>query len=142
MPALTLGGVEFQCRDELPRWRLMELASAMKSSDPMSQMAGMHDFVLAVVKAEDRARFVSAMRALDDSGDDGVEALNQAIGSLMEQYVAAPGEGAASPRPTGRSSASPPGQTRTGGTSKVASSPPATARVVSLSPPTGRSAAS
>lgn len=123
----------------MPQWRLMELASAMRKGDPMAQMAGMHDFLLAVLTPDDRDRFVETMRELDDT--DGVDALDQAIGNLMEQY-AAPAKGAASPRPTGRSSDSPPGPNSTGGTSRVASSSPGTARVMKLSRPAGRSAAS
>ena len=139
MPNLEIGGHSFECRPNLPQWRLMELAAAVRSNDPMAQMAGMHAFVLAVIKPDERDRFVETMHALDDADD--VDTLDEAIGTLMEQY-AAPAQGAASARPTRRSSVSASGLTSTTGTSKGAPSPPATPRVVNLSSRAGHSAAS
>lgn len=139
MPTLVIGEHSFECKPKLPSWQLMELAAAMKSSDPMTQMAGMHDFVLSVIQPDARDGFVAAMRALDDDDADAVESLSEAVGNLMESY-SAPDKGAASTRPTRRSSASPSGRTPTGGTSRVEPSQPVTPRVVNLS--RGRSVAS
>lgn len=142
MPSIKIGADEFECRDTLPKWQLLDLASSMRSPDLMRQAAGLHDFVMAVVKPEERERFVETMQSLDDDESADPDTLNHAVGDLMVQY-AAPEEGAASARPTGRSSASPSSRKRTGGTSRVASSSPDTAhRVLKLSRPTGRSAAS
>ena len=139
MPTLTVGDLSFECRPNLPKWRLMELAAAMRANDPMAMQAGMHDFVLAVLVPEERDRFVETMRELDDAGD--IDAFDSAVGALIQQY-AAPAEGAASPRPTERSSALPPGPRPTGGTSRVDSSSEGTHRVMKLSRPAGRSVAS
>ena len=118
MPTLKIGEHSFECKPKLPRWQLMELAGAMKSDDPMSQMAAMHSFVLAVVADEDRARFRDVMQSDDDAFD---ALMDDAVGSLIEQYAAPSQKGAASARPTSRSSASPSGRSTTPGMSRVVS---------------------
>lgn len=118
MPELRLAEHAFPCRDRLPPWRLMELAAAVNSADPMKQMGGMHDFVLGVVLPEHHPAFVRAMRALDDD-DTALDQLNAAIGELMKEYQS---------RPTERPSRSPGGVVPTGRLSRVVSLSRGTAR--------------
>lgn len=111
MPELVIEGERLACRAVLPPFRLMEFASAMNSKDPMRQMGGMHDFVLAVLIPDEQDRFLSVMRRLDDD-EQVMDKLNEAIGTLMESYTA---------RPTERPSASPSGATSTTPRSRVVS---------------------
>lgn len=128
MPALELGGESFACRDSLPPGPLLKLAKAQQGDDG-AQLAGFYDFVMAMVKPEERARFDKFLDDTDATFDD----FDTAIGALIEAYAE---------RPTERPSASPRGPRRSGGTSKVASSPPATGKVVNLSKPAGTRIAS
>jgi len=132
MPELVIEGERLPCRDVLPPFRLMEFASAMNSKDPMRQMGGMHDFVLAILLPEQQDRFLAVMRRLDD--DEGaIDKLNEAIGTLMESYTA---------RPTGRLSASDSGATSTTPKSSVVSLSRGTARTDATSSTAGTHAAS
>ena len=132
MPELVIEGERLPCRDSLPPFRLMEFASAMNSKDPMRQMGGMHDFVLAVLLPDEQDRFIAAMRRLDDD-EQVMDKLNEAIGTLMESYTA---------RPTGRPSASPSGATSTEPKSRVVSLSRGTAREDATSSTGGTEAAS
>ena len=89
----------------------MELASAMNSDDPMRQMGGMYDFVLAVLDPDQHGAFRDAMHSLDDD-PEAADRLNEAIGELMVSYTN---------RPTERPSASPSGAEPTGRSSRVVS---------------------
>lgn len=111
MPELVIEGQRFPCRESLPPWRLMELASAMRSKNVMAQLGGMHDFVIAVIQPEYQGDFMDAMRAMDDD-PDVVTKLNESIGTLMAEY---------SSRPTERPSQLPAGQSPTGQPSRVVS---------------------
>lgn len=129
MPTLDIDGESFACRESLPVWQLMELAKSQQA-DEIAQLAGMHDFILAVLTPPERDRFRAFMR--DWQGDHA--ALEAAVGALMESY---------SPdRPTGRPSASPPGPPSTGGSSRVVSLSRGTASKAPTSSKAGRSAAS
>ena len=132
MPELVIEGERLRCRDSLPPFRLMEFASAMNSKDPMRQMGGMHDFVLAVLLPDEQDRFLTVMRRLDDD-EQVMDKLNEAIGTLMESYTA---------RPTGRPSASPSGVTSTEPRSRVVSLSRGTAREDATSSTDGTQAAS
>lgn len=132
MPELVIGDERFQCRDSLPPFRLMELASGVSSDEPLRQAGAMYDFVMAVVLEADRGRFKETMRSLDDD-PDVIEKLNQAIGDLMVSYT---------DRPTERPSRLPRSSGASGRPSSPGSSSPGTARVVNLSSKAGRSAAS
>lgn len=104
----------------------------MSSSEPMRQMGGMHDFVLAVLLPEERDRFTATMRSLDD--DAGVlDKLNAAVGELMVSYTA---------RPTERPSASPSGSESTAPKSRVVSLSRGTVREVEMSSTDGQQTAS
>jgi hypothetical protein len=129
---LNLAGQTFRCRDELPNWQLMKLAKAQQKAnagDVMAGMAGMYDFVVAVVHPDDRARLDAT---LDDWDWDDTE-FDHAIGSLMESYA---------DRPTERSSPSRRGPSPTGQPSRVVSLSPATAKADETSSTDGASAAS
>lgn len=132
MPELVIEGERLPCRDVLPPFRLMEFASAMNSKDPMRQMGGMHDFVLAVLQPDQQERFIAAMRRLDDD-ERAMDKLNEAIGALMESYTA---------RPTERPSASDSGATSTAPRSRVVSLSRGTAREGATSSTAGTPAAS
>lgn len=132
MPTLTLGGSSLRCRPSLGAGQLMKLAKAMRG-DEEAQLAGMYDFLHLIVVADDRPLLDAAL----DADDLDFDMLNHAIGDLMVEY-----QEEHPARPTKRSSPSPSSPTPPGGTSRADSSPPDTARVVSLSSRGGRSAAS
>lgn len=132
MPTLNLAGRALPCRGSLGPGPLMKLAKAMKGNE-MAQLAGMYDFLAAVVTADARP---ALEEALDDDNLD-FDQLNEAVGSLMVEY-----QQDDPARPTRRSSPSPSRPTPPGGTSRAVSSSQDTDRVVNLSSKAGRSVAS
>lgn len=121
MPRFIIAGAEFEARPQVAPWRLMELSAAVTSSDPTRQMGGMYEFMMAILQPQERQRFNDHMHTLDDD-PDVVAKLNDAIGTLMLAYQAAPEEGPRQqPRPTPPSSSSPPGPPQTGQPSRVVS---------------------
>ncbi len=113
-----LGGEEFATIDRAPKWASMKLASAYKSRELVTQMAGMYDFMTAVLLPEEADRFGEAFDALPDD-DDGVEALDEAIGTWIGSLANRPKE---TPSPSSSGSTTPTTETKE------------PSRVVSLSP--------
>lgn len=128
MRALVIGGESFSVRDELDEWSLMKLAKSQTSDNSMARLAGMHDFVLALLDPAERSRFEAFMASGQEPG-----ALDRAIGALLEDYTG---------RPTERPSSSPDGSPTTEASSRVVSLSPGTARGDQVSPKAGQSAAS
>ena len=118
MAELRIGDETFACKDKMPAWQLMSLAKSQKSGDMLEAMAGMHDFILGVIKNDERARFLAFMAESDMDADE----FDKAIGSLVTSYS----EGTGDARPTVRPSSSPSGPPATGGPSRVVSLSPAT----------------
>lgn len=129
MPDLVIGDERFTCRERLDEWTLMKLAKSQQGGDTMRGLAGMYDFVTAMVRAEDRGRLDEYLSTAELA--PGV--LSEAIGALVSEYAG---------RPTEQPSSSPTGSPSTAASSRAALSSPGTARVVNLSPQAGRSAAS
>lgn len=128
MAILKLGGSEFECVESIAAGRLMKLAKAMKG-DMQSQLAGMYDFLQAVVLPASRPELDTV---LDDDELD-FDDINEAVGDLMMAY-----QEETPARPTKRSSPSSPSPRVHGGTSRAVSSSPATPpKVVSLRPKDG-----
>lgn len=128
--ALTVRDERFAARHTLPAWALMKLAKSQGSGDAMQQVAGLHDFLLAVLADHEHERFEAFMEAHPDVGFDELES---AVGGLMQAYTA---------RPTGRPSRSPAGQTPNGGSSRVVSLSRGTVREEPTSSRAGTPAAS
>ncbi|TVQ65059.1 MAG: hypothetical protein EA379_00465 [Phycisphaerales bacterium] len=106
--SLVVRGERFETRETLPGWQLLRLASDMRSEDAMRQMAGMHDFILALLAPHERPRFERFMA----DADAPLEEVEQVVGALMAEY---------SDRPTERPSGSPAGPPSTGPRSRVVS---------------------
>lgn len=128
--ALVVRGEQFAAQESLPAWALMKLAKSQGSGDAMQQVAGLHDFLMAVLVVTERDRFE---RFMEGHADVTFEELETAVGALMQAYTT---------RPTGRPSASPAGPTPTGGRSRVVSLSRGTVREGSASPAAGAPAAS
>jgi len=128
--ALTVRDESFTARETLPAWALMKLAKSQNSGDAMQQVAGLHDFLLAVLSDDERERFEAFMEAHPDVT---FEELETAVGGLMQSYTA---------RPTGRPSPSPAGPTSSGGESRVVSLSRGTARAAEASSTAGTPPAS
>ena len=128
--ALTVRGEPFAARDTLPAWALMKLARSQAAGDALQQVTGLHEFLLGVLRDEERERFESFMEAHPDVT---FEELETAIGGLMQAYAA---------RPTGRPSPSPAGPPPSGGSSRVVSLSRGTAGADSTSSPAGTPPAS
>ena len=107
--ALTVRGERFAAQETLPAWALMKLAKSQGSGDAMQQVAGVHDFLMAVLATTERDRFE---RFMEQHADVTFEELETAVGALMQAYTA---------RPTERPSPSPAGPTPSGGPSRVVS---------------------
>jgi hypothetical protein len=107
----------------------MKLAKSQQCGETMAALAGMYDFINAMVKPEERARLDQFLS--DQELEAG--ALSEGIGALVKDYAG---------RPTERPSSSRSGSTSTGQSLRADSPSPDTARVVNLSPKAGRSAAS
>lgn len=132
MPEFLIGGRAFAAGERLSPWALMKLAKSQqlaKAGDVMAGMAGMHDFLMATVRPDERVPLDEHLTALDPDPDD----LNEAIGALMRSYT---------DRPTGRPSRSPAGAPSTGQASRVVSLSRGTAGVEPASSPAGTPAAS
>ena len=127
---LTVREESFRARETLPAWALMKLAKSQNSGDAMQQVAGLHDFLLAVFSDDERERFEAFMEAHPDVT---FEELETAVGGLMQSYTA---------RPTGRPSPSPAGPTSSGGESRVVSLSRGTARAAEASSTAGTPPAS
>jgi len=106
--SLAVRGERFETRETLPGWQLLRLASDMRSDDAMRQMAGMYDFILAMLRPDERARFERFMAAADVP----MEEVEQIVSALMAEH---------SDRPTERPSGSPAGPRSTGQRSRVVS---------------------
>ena len=128
--ALTIRGERFAAQDTLPAWALMKLAKSQGSGDAMQQVAGVHDFLMAVLAVTERERFERFMEGCSDITFDELET---AVGSLMQAYTT---------RPTERPSPSPAGPTPTGGPSRVVSLSRGTVREVPASSTAGMPVAS
>jgi hypothetical protein len=77
-PMLRVAGEEFECVAWVPQWSLMRLAKAM-SSDEMTGLAGMYDFLQVLVLPKEWARFDAYMSTLDLERSD----LDNAIGDVL-----------------------------------------------------------
>ena len=133
MPEFVIRDQRFACRDKIPGYQLMKLATAAKAAadgDVMDGVAGIHGFLLKVLTDEARP---ALMAYLDDADDIEFDELETAVGKLMESY---------SDRPTQRPSPSQPGPQSTGGTSRVVSLSKGTAGTGGTSSTDGRSIAS
>ena len=128
--ALTVRGERFAAQETLPAWALMKLAKSQGSGDAMQQVAGLHDFLMAILAVEERDRFE---RFMEQHADATFDELETAVGALMQAYTT---------RPTGRPSASPAGPTPSGGPSRVVSLSRGTVREVPASSPAGQPLAS
>jgi len=128
--ALTVRGERFAAQETLPAWALMKLAKSQGSGDAMQQVAGLHDFLMAVLAASERDRFEQFMEA---HSDVTFEELETAVGALMRAYTT---------RPTERPSRSPAGPTPSGGSSRVVSLSRGTVREEATSSTAGQPAAS
>lgn len=128
--ALTVRDERFAAQDTLPAWALMKLAKSQGSGDAMQQVAGLHDFLMAVLAVSERDRFE---RFMEQHSDVGFEELETAVGALMQAYTA---------RPTERPSRSPAGPTPSGGQSRVVSLSRGTVREAAASSAAGVPAAS
>jgi hypothetical protein len=129
MPTLNIGGESFECAEKLSDWRMMKLAKAVQAKNALTRYSGMHDFVMAVLLPDKRDEFEAFM---DDFAPDEQD-LDDAIGALIKAY---------SDRPSERPSTSPPGPPTTGGSSRVVSLTPDSARAAPESPKAGHSRAS
>ena len=128
--ALTIRDERFAAQDTLPAWALMKLAKSQGSSDAMQQVAGLHDFLMAVLAVAERDRFD---RFMEQHADVTFEELETAVGALMQAYTT---------RPTERPSPSPAGRTPSGGSSRVVSLSRGTVQEVPPSSTAGVPAAS
>ena len=128
--ALTIRDERFAAQDTLPAWALMKLAKSQGSSDAMQQVAGLHDFLMAVLAVAERDRFD---RFMEQHADVTFEEMETAVGSLMQAYTT---------RPTERPSPSPAGPTPSGGSSRVVSLSRGTVQEVPPSSTAGVPAAS
>ncbi|MBM4414900.1 MAG: hypothetical protein FJ035_01215 [Chloroflexi bacterium] len=128
--ALTVRDERFAAQETLPAWALMKLAKSQGSGDAMQQVAGLHDFLMAVLAASERDRFE---RFMDSHSDVSFEELENAVGALMTAYTT---------RPTGRPSPSPAGPTPVGGRSRVVSLSRGTVREAATSSAAGQPLAS
>ncbi len=107
--ALTVRDERFAAQETLPAWALMKLAKSQGSGDAMQQVAGLHDFLMAVLVVNERDRFE---RFMEQHADVTFDELETAVGALMQAYTT---------RPTERPSPSPAGPTPSGGSSRVVS---------------------
>ena len=128
--ALTVRDEQFTAQETLPAWALMKLAKSQGSGDAMQQVAGLHDFLMAVLAVSERDRFE---RFMEQHADVTFEELETAVGALMLAYTT---------RPTERPSRSPAGPMPSGGSSRVVSLSRGTVREEAASPVAGQPAAS
>lgn len=130
MSELIIGSERFAVRDRIDEWALMKLAKSQLSDDTIRKLAGMYDFVNAVVLPEERLRldeYLSTQELPEGT-------LSAAIGTFMREM---------SGRPTERPSSSPSGGPLTKPKSKLVSFSQGTVQVQEEeSPPSGQSAAS
>lgn len=128
--ALTVRDEHFAAQDTLPAWALMKLAKSQGSGDAMQQVAGLHDFLMAVLAVSERERFE---RFMEQHSDVSFEELETAVGALMQAYTT---------RPTERPSPLPAGPVPTGGRSRVVSLSRGTVREAAASSAAGAPAVS
>ena len=128
--ALTVRDERFAAQETLPAWALMKLAKSQGSGDAMQQVAGLHDFLMAVLAVNERDRFE---RFMEQHADVSFDELETAVGALMQAYTT---------RPTERPSPSPAGPTPSGGPSRVVSLSRGTVHEVEASSTAGVRAAS
>jgi hypothetical protein len=129
MPELIIGTERFAVREHVDEWSLMKLAKSQTADHPMAALAGMFDFINAMVKPEERDRLDAYLSNREvESG-----ALSEAVGNLIQEY---------SGRPTARPSSSQGGGPLTPPKSKVVSFSQGTVREVEESPKDGQSAVS
>lgn len=128
--ALTVRDERFAAQETLPAWALMKLAKSQGSGDAMQQVAGLHDFLMAVLAPTERDRFE---RFMEQHSDVTFDELETAVGALMQAYTT---------RPTERPSPSPAGPTPSGGSSRVVSLSRGTVREAEVSSTAGAPAAS
>lgn len=129
MPELVIADERFAVRDRIDEWTLMKLAKSQQGGDTMRALAGMYDFINAMVKPDDRER----LDAFLSDQDLEAGALSEAIGTLVQEYAG---------RPTERPSSSRGGSETTEPSSKEDLPSEGTVRVVNLSRTGGQSAAS
>lgn len=129
MPELVIGGRHFAAREKLSEVQLMFLARATKSPDPMAQLAGMADFIMALVVPDERAALEHYLKESEPPLDE----LSEAAGTLITSYT---------DRPTNRPSPLPAGSPTTGRPSRVVSLSAGTVREVDPSSMDGKQAAS
>ena len=127
---LTVRDERFAAQETLPAWALMKLAKSQGSGDAMQQVAGLHDFLMAVLALNERERFE---RFMEQHADVSFDELETAVGALMQAYTT---------RPTERPSPSPAGPTPSGGPSRVVSLSRGTVQEVPVSSTAGEPAAS
>ncbi|MCC6238105.1 MAG: hypothetical protein IT299_11115 [Dehalococcoidia bacterium] len=128
--ALNIRDERFTAQETLPAWALMKLAKSQGSGDAMQQVAGLHDFLMAILAASERNRFE---RFMETRPDVTFEELETAVGALMQAYTT---------RPTERPSRSPAGPMPSGGSSRVVSLSRGTVREEATSSMAGQPPAS
>lgn len=129
MAALVIASEQFAVRDRVDEWALMKLAKSQQGGDTMRALAGMYDFINAIVMPAERERLDEFL----SNGELEPGALSEAIGALVAEMAG---------RPTERSSSSSDGGPLTKPKSKVVSFSQGTVQVLEESPEAGRSAVS
>jgi hypothetical protein len=127
MATLKLAGREIPARDTISPGAQMRLAKAMQSSTPDVHMAGLYDFLVAMVLPEHRRDLDTALDEIDS-----FEEIEKAGGDLMAQLAG---------RPTEAASSSQDGQPTTEPTSRVVSLSQGTSRTETAASDHGRSEA-
>lgn len=89
-PVLSVGGSSFKCADNFSNWRLMKLASAMKSGDDMRAMGEMHDFIVYLVHPEERDRLDAHLSAVDVDPAELENAIGDALVEMAGRGKALP----------------------------------------------------
>lgn len=127
MATLKLAGKEIPARDTIRPKAQMELAKAMQSSEADKHLAGLWDFLHAMVLPEHHKELDDALDGIDSFAD-----IEKAGGELMKQLTG---------RPTEAASSSEDGQPTTEPTSRVVSLSGGTGRDTTERSTTGTSAA-
>lgn len=82
-PVLRVGGSSFRLADSFSNWRMMKLASAMKSNDDMRALGEMHDFIVHLVHPDEQQALDDHLSSVDVDPSD----LEHAIGDALVEMA-------------------------------------------------------